>query len=195
MCFNRRSCGFIVSNSFLLLLVRHLLLLAMHLFLIVFLLLLVRHLLLLAMHLFLIAFLLLAISCRYFTFPLYLPIISASAILRPVSYLLATSSDLRGLPTPRALLATLGNKDAIRNKCIASSKRCLTSSNKKLLETSASLVISNKCHATRSKDATLVHSEDPVPAISSARGFHESTASGSAVFYRLNSDVVFCQDL
>ena len=51
----------IVSNSFLLLLVRHLLLLAMHLFLVAnivsnsFLLLLVRHLLLLAMHLFLVA--------------------------------------------------------------------------------------------------------------------------------------------
>ena len=46
----------LVPSSFLLLLVRHLLLLAWHLFLIASLLLLVRHLLLLAMHLFLVAY-------------------------------------------------------------------------------------------------------------------------------------------
>ena len=56
----------LVSNSFLLLLVRHLLLLAWHLFLVASLLLLVRHLLLVAMHLFLVASLLLL-----FIFPVY----------------------------------------------------------------------------------------------------------------------------
>ena len=49
----------LVPSSFLLLLVRHLLLVAWHLFLVAFLLLLVRHLLLVAWHLFLVA------SCYY----------------------------------------------------------------------------------------------------------------------------------
>ena len=49
------------SFSFLLLVVRHLLLVAMHLFLVAFLFLVVRHLLLVAMHLFLVAFLFLVV--------------------------------------------------------------------------------------------------------------------------------------
>ena len=56
--------------------------------------------------------------------------------------------------TKLKLISRALDRSLHRNKCHASSNRCLTSSNK-CHATRSKNATSNKCHATRSKDATF----------------------------------------